>query len=114
MRHGSGPDTINGKQDILMKNKLSAVLFAAAALLVCGMRLRGSIAGEPDQRVSDSITTGTEIPRSTARRSTGATASGTTATVTDPIPGVDNIAAILPELKNYSSTDPATVARHVE
>ena len=32
MRHGSGPDTINGKQDILMKNKLSAVLFAAAAL----------------------------------------------------------------------------------
>ena len=30
MRHGSGPDTINGKQDILMKNKLSAVLFAAA------------------------------------------------------------------------------------
>jgi len=33
MRHGSGPDTINGKQDILMKNKLSAVLFAAAALL---------------------------------------------------------------------------------
>lgn len=34
---------------------------------------------------------------------------------TDPIPGGENIASnFYPALKNYSSTDPATIARHVK
>ena len=103
-----------------MKNKLSAVLFAAAALLGCagcGSAESGS-AGELDQRVFGFYYNwygNTEVNGKEVHWGHGVIGNNSYDGPADYIPGVDNIAAnFYPELKNYSSTDPATVARHVE
>ena len=103
-----------------MKNKLSAVLFAAAALLGCagcGSAESGS-AGEPDQRVFGFYYNwygNTEVNGKEVHWGHGVIGNNSYDGPADYIPGVDNIAAnFYPELKNYSSTDPAIVARHVE
>lgn len=98
-----------------MKNKLSAVLFAAAALLGCagcGSAESGS-AGEPDQRVFGFYYNwygNTEVNGKEVHWGHGVIGNNSYDGPADYIPGVDNIAAnFYPELKNYSSTDPATV-----